>query len=63
MAKLSPGREVLTAIDNSSPDLITIPKPVLTSSEKTITKPAGGAEDSRKVHLTITVVGLSGVAD
>jgi hypothetical protein len=56
MAKLSPGREVLTAIDNSSPDLITIPKPVLTSSEKTIKKPPAQAEDSRKVHLTITVV-------
>jgi len=63
MAKLSPGREVLTAIDNSIPDLITIPKPVLTSSEKTIKKPPAQAEDSRKVHLTITVVGLSGVAD
>jgi len=63
MAKLSPGREVLTAIDNSSPDLITIPKPVLTSSEKTIKKPPAQAEDSQKVHLTITVVGLSGVAD
>jgi hypothetical protein len=57
MAKLSPGREVLTAIDNSIPDLITIPKPVLTSSEKTIKKPPAQAEDSRKVHLTITVVG------
>jgi anti-sigma-K factor RskA len=63
MAKLSPGREVLTAIDDSIPDLITIPKPVLTSSEKTIKKPPAQAEDSRKVHLTITVVGLSGVAD
>lgn len=56
MAELSPGKEVLTAIDNSSPDLITIPKPVLTSSEKPITKPPLRAEDSRKVHLTITVV-------
>jgi anti-sigma factor RsiW len=55
MAKLSPGREVLTAIDNSSPDLITIPKPVLTSSEKTIKKPSAQTEDSQKVHLTITV--------
>ena len=63
MAKLSPGREVLTAIDNSIPDLITIPKPVLTSSEKTIKKPPAQAEDSQKIHLTITVVGLSGVAD
>jgi hypothetical protein len=63
IAKLSPGREVLTAIDNSIPDLITIPKPVLTSSEKAIKKPPAQAEDSQKIHLTITVVGLSGVAD
>ena len=62
MAKLSPGREVLTAIDNSRPDLITIPKPVLTSSEKPITKPSAQTEDSQKVYLTITVVGLSGEA-
>jgi len=57
MAELSPGKEVLTAIDNSTPRLITIPKPVLTSSEKPITKPPARAEDSRKVQLTITVVG------
>ena len=70
MAKLSPGREVQVAIDNSAPRLLTIPKPVLTSgvshpqaeSEKTIKKPPAQAEDSREVHLTITVVGLSGVA-
>jgi hypothetical protein len=63
MAERSPGKEVLTAIDNSAPGLITIPKPVLTSSEKPIKKPPAQAEDSRKVHLTITVVGLSGVAE
>ena len=65
IAELSPGKEVLTAIDNSSPRLITIPKPVLTSgvshpqaeSEKPITKPAGGAEAEQKVLLTIVVVG------
>jgi hypothetical protein len=56
MAELSPGKEVLTAINNSSPRLITIPKPVLTSSEKPITKPSAQTEDNREVHLTITVV-------
>jgi hypothetical protein len=61
MAERSPGKEVLIAIDDSIPRLITIPKPVLTSSEKTIKKPPAQAEDSQKVHLTITVVGLSGV--
>jgi hypothetical protein len=56
IAERSPGKEVLVAIDNSTPRLTTIPKPVLTSSEKPITKPPAQAEDSRKVHLTITVV-------
>lgn len=64
MAERSPGKEVQVAIDNSAPHLITIPKPVLTSgvshpqaeSEKTIKKPPAQAEDSQKIHLTITVV-------
>ncbi|MGA1979065.1 MAG: hypothetical protein ABSG99_00655 [Sedimentisphaerales bacterium] len=56
MAERSPGKEVLVAIDQSSPTLITIPKPVLTSSEKPTAKPPVRAEDSRVVHLTITVV-------
>jgi hypothetical protein len=56
LAERSPGREVLVAIDNSTTRLITIPKPVLTSSEKPITKPSAQAEDNREVHLTITVV-------
>jgi len=57
MAELSPGKEELTAIDDNRPDLITIPKPVLTSSEETIKKPATRAEDGQKVHLTIVVAG------
>jgi hypothetical protein len=56
IAERSPGKEVMIAIDNSAPRLLTIPKPVLTSSEKPITKPPAQTEDSRKVHLTITVV-------
>jgi hypothetical protein len=65
MTGLSPGKEVLTAIDDSAPRLLTIPKPVLTSgvshpqaeSEKPVTKLPGGAEAEQKVLLTIVVVG------
>jgi len=57
MAELLPGKEILTAIDYGRPDLISIPKPVLTSSEKAIKKPVSQAEDEQKVHLTIVVTG------
>ncbi|MFA5239773.1 MAG: hypothetical protein WC476_08730 [Phycisphaerae bacterium] len=57
MTELSPGKEVLTAIDDSTPRLITIPKPVLTSNEKPITKAAVGIEAEKKVLLTIVVAG------
>lgn len=57
MAELLPGKEVLTAIEDSSSDLITIPKPVLTSSEKPVTKAAGEAQAEQKVLLTIVVTG------
>ncbi len=52
-----PGKEIFAAISYESGDLLTIPKPVLTSSEKPITKPAGGAEAEQKVLLTIVVAG------
>jgi anti-sigma factor RsiW len=52
----SPGKEVMIAIDNSAPALLTIPKPVLTSSEKPVTT-AGAAKAEQKVLLTIVVVG------
>lgn len=52
-----PGKEIFAAISYESGDLLTIPKPVLTSSEKTGKKPAGRQEDGEKVHLTIVVVG------
>ncbi len=45
MAELSPGREMFAAIDDTKPDLIAIPKPVLTSSEKTIKERSGAAAD------------------
>ncbi|MHC4596156.1 MAG: anti-sigma factor family protein [Planctomycetota bacterium] len=56
-AERLPGREILAAIDDRSRHLITIPKPVLTSSQRTTKKPAGRAEDEQKVHLSIVVVG------
>lgn len=57
MTELLPGKEILAAIDDSGPDLITIPKPVLTSREETIRKPASQTEDDQNVNLTIVVVG------
>ena len=55
MAELLPGRGVLSAIDDTKPDLLTIPKPVLTSSEKTMSKGKGGGQEVEDVHLTIVV--------
>jgi hypothetical protein len=52
-----PGEEMFAAIDYGKADLITIPKPVLTSSEKAVTKPVGGAEAKQEVILTIVVAG------
>ena len=57
MAELLPGKEILAAINDRRPDLITIPKPVLTSSEKKIKKPASRAGREAQVQLTIVVVG------
>jgi hypothetical protein len=51
-----PGKEVLAAVDNKKPDLITIPKPVLTSGEKTAKKSTANANEAKDVHLTIVVV-------
>jgi hypothetical protein len=56
IAKLVPGKEVLAAIDGGRGDLITIPKPVLTSNEKATEKPAGQTRGG-EVHLTIVVAG------
>ena len=50
-----PGREILTAIDNSTVGLITPPKPVLTSNHKTTTKVAPRTGVVKNIHLTITV--------
>jgi len=56
MSELLPGKEILTAIDYSRPDLVSIPKPVLTSSEK-IKRSAVQEQDKEEVHITIVVVG------
>jgi hypothetical protein len=50
-----PGKEVFAAIDNTSADLISIPKPVLTSGEKTVKKSAAQIRDDRKIQLRIVV--------
>jgi len=54
-----PGKQVV--VENVSAeqivDLITPPKPRLTSDEKTTAEPAARAQDEKKVHLTIVLVG------
>jgi len=54
--KQLPGKEMFAAIDYEKGDLITVPKPVLTSSERPVTKPVSGAE-AEQVLLTIVVTG------
>ena len=63
MVEFLPGKEVFAVIDDKGENLITIPKPVLTSavrrpveSEKTIKKPAHAAREQQE-HLTIVVAG------
>lgn len=56
MGELSPGKEMFAAIDDAQPDLMAIPKPVLTSSEKAIKERASQPEDDQRVHLTIVLV-------
>jgi len=58
MAGLLPGKEILAAIDDRGPELITIPKPVLTSSEKALRKAVSQEEDKGEVHMTIVVAGV-----
>lgn len=55
LAELLPGKEILAAIDNRAGDLMVIPKPVLTSSQRAIKEPSR-VEDKEEVHLTIVVV-------
>jgi len=55
IAGLLPGKEILAAIDDRGRDLMTIPKPVLTSGEKVTGKPAGAMKDGVEISLTIVV--------
>jgi len=55
MTELLPGKEVLSAMSDGSRSLITIPRPVLTGSQKTIKKPTAQSKDNQTVHLTIVV--------
>ena len=53
-----PGREVLTAVANDKKlDLTAVPKPVLTSGEKTVKNQAVPSQTGRQVTLTIVVTG------
>ncbi len=55
IAEHLPGREILTAIDDTTVDLITPPKPRLTGGPKTIKKSTTRTEADKNVRLTITV--------
>ena len=55
IAEHLPGREILAAIDNTTMDLITPPKPVITSNNKTTPKVASRPGAVKNIHLTITV--------
>ena len=70
IAEYLPGREILTAIDDTTVGLITPPKPVLTWNQKTVKKspaspatlgsdqnPPMAGKENKNIHLTITVVG------
>ena len=51
-----PGREILTAIDDTTVRFITPPKPALTQDEKTFKKLATGTKADKNIRLTITVM-------
>jgi hypothetical protein len=51
-----PGREILTAIDDTTVRFITPPKPALTQDEKTFRKLATGTKADKNIRLTITVM-------
>lgn len=60
MDELMPGKQILTAINDRSVNLIPqggIPKPVLTGEQKTVKKTNARPEDRQEVSLTIVVVG------
>lgn len=50
-----PGKEVFAVIDNKSADLISIPKPTLTSGKETVGKSVDQMIEGREIRLKITV--------
>jgi len=56
MVELLPAKEILAAIDDSKADLITIPKPLLTSGEQRGKEPAIETQEQEKVNLTIALI-------
>ena len=56
ISELLPGKEVFAAIDTNKSNLMSIPKPVLTSSGKILKKADEKVEDAQKVHLTIVII-------
>jgi hypothetical protein len=55
MAKHLPGREIVSAIEVSTDDLIAIPKPVLTSKPPKTKEPAPISEAQKTIQLTIII--------
>ncbi len=58
MTELLPGKDLLEAAGQTQPDLITIPRPVLTSGEKKFKKEIAKYTDSQNINLTIIVTDL-----
>jgi hypothetical protein len=50
-----PGKKILAAIDDITVDLITPPRPVITSNDKTTRRLPPGTGTEKNVHLTIVV--------
>jgi hypothetical protein len=59
MTELLEGNGILASLDKSKPELVTIPKPILTSSKKSLEKPSEGAEKTVQAHLLIVLIGTA----
>jgi len=57
MAVMMPGKEMFAAIGDKEPQLLTAPRPVLTSNEKSDKKPFEKRDDLGNVNLTIVITG------
>ncbi|MCK4752990.1 MAG: hypothetical protein KAS75_06060 [Planctomycetes bacterium] len=55
MTQQIPGKEVFATLENTKPQLMTPPKPVLTSSEKKTKEPVALVPDEQKIQLTIVL--------